>query len=544
MHAEPYHYTQRDVEVMSAAAQQMALAVRNAQIFYEQQRMAERQMILFEVLRSAQETLTVQQTLRRMLRTLAQLTDWPLVVLLEPDAEGTRWSPGLWEGRLTPPPDWALNGEPEDAEKGRACLLSQATTLPGFPEVASFIYAPLQADGRVTHALLVGSDQPYAFSDDDRALLAPLADVIALSLRNAYLFEQVNLEQRRLQSLIQSSNDGIVMLSLDRKVLVVNQQALNYLGLEHTTPADWVNRPVEEVFRALWHRSPKVVRVLTQELRRVRAGNEPVAEGEYEIAGRILTWANLPVLDEAGTALGRLVVLRDVTPIRQAERLREDLIHTMVHDLRNPLTAVRGSLQLLVSRETDLSRGSKQLLDLAFQGSTRMLDLVNAILDVGRLESGRMPLNLEVVDFQTLASDVIALQQPLAAQKELRLLLNVPHELPPVQVDQALIARVLQNLIGNAIKFTPAGGKITLSARQLEESRLEVRVQDTGPGIPPELKARLFGKFVTGNVEGRGSGLGLAFCKLALEAHGQSIRVESELGAGTTFIFTLPLAKG
>lgn len=544
MHAEPHHYTPRDVEVMTAAVQQMALAVRNAQIYYEQQRMAERQVVLFEVLRSAQESLTMQQASRLMLRTLSQLTGWPLVMLMAREDE-TIWRVELAEGRLQPPADWRMDATIQSGEAGRHCQFDMEGTLPGFPEARSFIAAPVRFGDKADKGLVVVSDQPYAFDDDDRALIGPLVDVMALVFRNAELFEQVQLNQRRLEALIQSTDDGIVMLSLDRRVLVVNQRTLDYLGLPELTPAAWIGRPVEEVFRPLRRRSPQAVRVLMQELRRVEQGDEAPASGEYEVNGRILAWANLPVLDEQGEALGRLVILHDMTPIRQAERLREDLIHTMVHDLRNPLTAVRGSLQLLQGRTEGWNRSDAQLLDLAYQGSARMLDLVNAILDVGRLESGRMPVRFQTADLRALVADVLALQQPIAIQRQVRLVEALPDDLPPVRVDTDLIARVLQNLVGNALKFTPAGGLVELSARTLDEARLlEVRVRDTGPGIPPELKARLFGKFVTGNVEGRGSGLGLAFCKLALEAHGQTINVESEVGQGSTFVFTLPLAEG
>ncbi len=542
MHSEPHHYTPRDVEVMRAAVQQMALAVRNAQIYHEQQRMAERQTVLFEVLRSAQENLTGLQAARRMLRALSQLTGWPCIALMRQVAQGV-WEPELVEGRLKPPDAWRVRMEAAEGEAGRLCVVGEDGSLPGFPEARSFIAAPFSREMTASHGLLVVSDQPYAFDDDDRALIGPLVDVIALVMRNAELFEKVQLNERRLEALIQSSRDGIVMLGLDRRVLVVNQRALEYLGLTSLTPADWIGRQVEEVFRPLWREAPHVVRVLMKELRRVREGDESAAEGEYEIGGRTLVWANIPVVDAEGEAMGRLVVLRDVTPIRQAERLREDLIHTMVHDLRNPLTAVRGSMQLLMRRSEGWNRSDKQLLDLAYQGSARMLELVNAILDVGRLESGRMPLNPERVALDSLVADVLALQEPLAIQREVRLRHSLPVDLPPVWVDATLIARVLQNLVGNALKFTPAGGEVEVSARLLDEGRIEVRVRDTGPGIPPDLKARLFGKFVTGNVEGQGSGLGLAFCKLALEAHGQSIRVESELGKGSTFIFTLPLAE-
>jgi signal transduction histidine kinase len=175
-----------------------------------------------------------------------------------------------------------------------------------------------------------------------------------------------------------------------------------------------------------------------------------------------------------------------------------------------------------------------------------MLGLVNGILDVSRLESGRMPLNRTSVEMGTLIAETLRAQAPLAADKGLRLESDVPPTLPPAWVDAELIGRVLQNLAGNAIKFTPAGGVIRLEVKSGESggrSVLLVSVSDNGPGIPDEIRNRLFQRFVAGRQEGRGSGLGLAFCKLAVEAQGGHIEVRSTPGRGATFTFALNLAE-
>jgi signal transduction histidine kinase len=173
-----------------------------------------------------------------------------------------------------------------------------------------------------------------------------------------------------------------------------------------------------------------------------------------------------------------------------------------------------------------------------------MLELVNSILDVSRLESGRMPLNRAKVEMDHLIAEMLRAQSPLAVSKGLSLESDAPPTLPPAWVDAELIGRVLQNLVGNAIKFTPSGGVIRLGVKSDASSghaMLLVSVCDNGPGIPDEIKGRLFQRFVSGRQQEHGSGLGLAFCKVAVEAHGGRIWVESAPGQGTTFTFSLPI---
>jgi two-component system phosphate regulon sensor histidine kinase PhoR len=172
-----------------------------------------------------------------------------------------------------------------------------------------------------------------------------------------------------------------------------------------------------------------------------------------------------------------------------------------------------------------------------------MLELIKAILEISRLESQQMPLEHTLVSLSDLADSALDSQLPLAAEKGVRLESDVPSTLPPAWADVTLLRRVLTNLVSNAIKFTPPDGVIRVTARvdPAEHSRLLVSVSDTGSGIPPEIQDRLFQKFVTGRQEGHGSGLGLAFCKMVIESHGDRIWLESTSEEGTTFTFGLPL---
>jgi signal transduction histidine kinase len=227
--------------------------------------------------------------------------------------------------------------------------------------------------------------------------------------------------------------------------------------------------------------------------------------------------------------------------------MREDLTHTMVHDLRNPLTNIRMALELLnqVGSVTLASETQHaEVLHIALNSTTRMLGLVNAILDVNRLESGQMPLVREPLPLRDAVTEVTLMQMPQAMEKQLRLENAVAEHLPVPHADAGLVRRVLQNLIGNAIKFTPDGGLVRVTAAAEPGSdRVVVTVCDTGPGLPPEIRANLFQKFVTGRHRERGSGLGLAYCRLAIEAHGGRIWAATEPGWGAVFNFTLPVLK-
>jgi signal transduction histidine kinase len=290
-------------------------------------------------------------------------------------------------------------------------------------------------------------------------------------------------------------------------------------------------------------------------MRRIKRGDEPTGEGEYEVAPHTIHWLNLPVTAN-GNPLGRLLVLRDVTEERLLERMREDLTHMMVHDLRNPVTSIYGWLTLLQQSSDDLSEAQNRMVESGLVSVDKLSELINNILSVSQLEGGQVPLVRRPVSLADLIAEACHAQQPQAIKKGLHVRRDVMPGLPPVWADARLIGRVLQNLIDNAIKFTPAGGSVTVTvgpthatdAGQASEQEahahyLRISVSDSGPGIPPELQRQLFQKFATGRQEASGSGLGLAFCKLAVEAHGGSIWVESEPEQGATFSFTLPIAQ-
>jgi len=408
----------------------------------------------------------------------------------------------------------------------------------------AYVGTPLIHQQQSLGAFCLFTRQPHTFSAEDLALQMSIGQQIAAAVTNARLFHDVAEERRRLQAVIETSRDGIIFADGERGILVINAAAVTQLQFPGT-PESWIGHSVSEFLMQLRHVAPGAARLALKQLRNLLQDPTQSVEGEFENAGHALQWVNLPVQTDSNTS-GRLLVLHDVTEERLLERLRQDLIHTMVHDLRTPLTGIFGSLRLLkMNAHKSLTESQQQLLAIADNSTQRMLNLVNAILDIYRLENGQMPIHWESLPLKELTAGVIEAQSALAAEHQVTLECTVPADLPPAYGDCNLLRRVIENLVGNAVKFTPAGGRIKISARldeSEEEPQLRVSISDTGAGIPPEIRERLFQKFTTGQQAQRGSGLGLAFCKMTLEAHRQRIWVEHTGPEGTTFTFSLPLA--
>ena len=251
-----------------------------------------------------------------------------------------------------------------------------------------------------------------------------------------------------------------------------------------------------------------------------------------------------PVRSPDGQITHFIAVKQDITDRRQVEQMRDDLMSVIVHDLRNPLASILTSLDLFPQIATGIALPPEamEMLQIGRANARRMLGMVNAILDMRKLESGNMTVRREQIILAELVEEACRHQSPLANRSEVLLLNDVPYELPPVAGDSLLLFRVFQNLLDNAIKYTSPGGNVEITARlALEANLVEVAIRDGGPGIDPEVQQRLFQKFVSDPRLRRGFGLGLVFCRMAVEAHGGEIWAESESGQGTTFHFTLPV---
>ena len=229
--------------------------------------------------------------------------------------------------------------------------------------------------------------------------------------------------------------------------------------------------------------------------------------------------------------------------LQELEKLRDSLTHMVVHDLRTPLTALIGGLQTMVA-VGGLDELQLELLDMSIQGGQTLLGMINDLLDISKMEDGSLQLERGEVAVPALAEVALRQVGSLAEAREVDLRADLDPDLPTLYADEDKLRRTLVNLLGNALKFTPRKGRVTLRAVR-DNGSLVFSVEDTGEGIPKEAFGKIFEKF--GQVENRqagrknSTGLGLTFCKMATEAHGGTIWVESELGVGSTFSFTIPV---
>ncbi len=548
-HSAPHHFSTEELKLMQAAADQIALALRNARIYDGQRRLAQQQTALYETLKTVGGHLQPGTVIHAAAGTVAAVTGWTAVAILLPNESKTSLKVQAASGILS-----AAEGLQIPIDKsvcGQVFTEGQTIYVPdiskrvnyvsGHEAIKSELAVPIQRGEQMLGILDVESDQLDGFQDEDIRLAESLAETIGLALDNAQLFRVIEDERSRLQALIQSNRDGVILVGIDQQILVMNQPAHELLRLPDT-PADWVNRSVMAALAELFEYAPLAAQATMGGMRYMNQGTDPPSAGEIEVEPRTLRWHNLPV-KVGDKPIGRLLSLHDITDERLLEQTRNDLTHMMVHDLRNPLNNIYGAQKLLVDLGS-LNDEQIQVLEVAMASTQRMVDLVKEILDISRLESGHMPLEREPISIDNIIQQTLESQRPQATSKDIRLTSEIPPDLSPVSADRSLIERVLQNLVGNALKFTPLGGTVLITAGQDVEAQnqLFIRVQDTGPGIPKDVQDRIFQKFTTGNQTGSGSGLGLAFSKMVVEAHNGRIWAKSWPDQGATFTFTLPTA--
>ena len=403
------------------------------------------------------------------------------------------------------------------------------------------ILDPIRAVTRAARGMAKGDlDQVVpSTTRDELGELAEAFNEMARTIRN---FRQAGTArllraQQTAQATIDSFPDPVVVVDPTGSVERANPAARQVLGVATSdgplpwTPPPQLREPLAEVLGGKLDRRP--------------IGLEHALSYRDDGQERFFLPHVLAIRDEGQGLLGAAIVLTDVTRFRLLDQLKSDMVSTVSHELKTPLTGVQMTVHLLLEEVVGpLNAKQVELLLAARQDSDRLLAMINDLLDLTRIEQGRVRLDRDLAAPADLIGEAIERFESRAKDGGVELKGSVGFGLPPVSVDRERVAHVFDNLIGNALSHTPRGGSVELSAGVKPDGSIGFEIKDTGGGIAPEHLARIFEKFyrVPGSRSSGGAGLGLAIAREIVEAHGGRIDAESQTGRGTTFAFTLPTA--
>lgn len=549
-HPEPGFFNDDTLALVQAIADQAAFAVLNARLYAESQRRTQVLGALVESAASISASLQLDEVLKRILKqtTKAMEVEAVSLALVEPDGKNlafraaTGGSGKKVEGVKIKMGQGIAGWV---AKEGKGVVVQEAQDDPRFyPEVdaatgyetEAVACAPIRADEKVIGVLEALNPVSGAFASDALLVLEGIGNLAGTAIQHTQLFQQVEVARKRYLELFEDSVDPILITDREGKIQEANRQAeillgfdeetLHQMDVHHFHQADW-----KALGKDLSNLGPD--KSVSYESVLHSDGNETNVEmyvRQAEVDGYdVLQW-----------------IMRDITERKNLDNLREDLASMIYHDLRSPLANVVSGLDVLeMMLPADEDPTIRSVLDIAMRSTERVQRLATSLLDTSRMEAGQSIGNPEPTAATDLVQAALEAVLPGAEARQVKLEGAVAKNLPKVLADAEMIRRVMINLLENAIKYSQEDQTVTLGAKR-HGDEVEFWVQDQGRGIPKEEQERIFEKFArvqigaTGNT--KGLGLGLAYCKLAVEGHGGRIWVESEPGEGAKFIFTLQTA--
>lgn len=561
----PQHFLPYEIELLRTFANQAAQAVQNADLYAVTYRALETRIELLSALAGLGRQLMATTSLH----TIADL-------LLQSALEATTATTGavlLRDNRSGQMTLAALAGYPAEIFSDPA-LLAQGITgrvirsgqpiicdcvqddpdyLPLLPTTAAQLSVPIIWQGATLGAITLESAQ--GFREEQGDFVVQLANQAVFAIENARLFDHASEARDRMQAILDTMTEALVLIDRHGQFALANPR-VDLLGLDnhHLIGHELdslLDEPDLNLAERLGFQSDQDMRRLVKMLW------GPVVQADTLVytlhtggsAPRYIQRQVIPVRDESGEVIGVLLVFSDRTEQHNLERAREEFSQMIVHDLRSPLTAVTSSVELLseiIPPDNEFSHLVTKTAGASQRAIRKLLNRVDSLLDISRMKSGVMSLHLEEVDdLGPLVDNVRTELEPLARELDIVVVPDMPETHPRLVIDVEKVERVLLNLVDNALKFSPRESEIVVRVR-IEDYLLRVDVIDQGPGVPEASRQSIFERFVQiQNQAGRhrgGSGLGLNFCKLAVEAHGGKIWIEENPVGGSIFAFTLPIA--
>lgn len=429
---------------------------------------------------------------------------------------------------------------------------------PLLEQAGAQLAVPVMRQSQVIGVTVLESDRPNAFHDEDLHFLTQLTNHLTIAIDNSSLFARIAEGRDRLEVILNAMTEAIILVDRSGTIALANPCVsligLNARRLVGQSVGNLLADNTLDMAARMGFESTEHFRALMAELHTPGSWLH-VAPASYSVEGEdgtlFIQRQVIPVSGEDGEPVGVLLVFYDQTEERELMQMRDDLTRMIVHDLRSPLAAVTTGLKLLreiVPGDAPYRGVLDTTTDTSQRAIRKLLSRVDSLLDIARTETGPLNLDIEPTELAKLVDSVCTEHNPLARELDVTLHSEVNGDLPPLHVDADKIERVLQNLVDNALKFSPADSTITIRAQasSVAQGFLRIEVADEGPGVPEDDKTRLFERFA--QVKGRrgarrGIGLGLTFCKLAVEAHGGHIWIEDNPGGGSIFAFTLPVTE-
>lgn len=551
---EARDFASQEVDVARMLANHAAIAVHNARLYEDTQRQLRISALLNEASKVINSSLDTDQILQSLLAQMNDLLNAEAISIALVDTERDELVYTVAEGLgseeivgLRLPSNQGVSGWV--MKHGQPALVPDMTKDPRFyvegdrrtgQTTRAMICAPLQVKEEVLGTIQAINPKKGSFTGNDLQLLVNLANLASSALNNAQQYARTLAAEERYLSLFEDSINPILLTDFEGNIVEANRSAAEFLGYSH---AELLSLPIVSL-HVVEGNDGALPSLKTIPATRAFTFESKVATKEGE-AIPVETYVKRTV--SAGTQLLQWIY-RDITQEIELEEMRGDLMAMLVHDLQSPLSNVISSLELLryeLPAEGDDIMNS--IVDIAVRSSNRLQTLIRSLLDISHLEAGRPVADLAFAELPDLVKEGFEIVQPVYHRRHAELRTDSPDDLPPVYVDADMIRRVFVNLLDNASKYSPEGFPVTVSITPPDAAGfIRVSVSDEGSGIPPRYRDVIFEKFRRFQGEGapKGMGLGLAFCRLAIEAHGGEIWVDDGPTGGARFNFTLPTKAG
>jgi PAS domain S-box-containing protein len=564
-----------EVTLVESVVTQAAIAVQNAGLYEEirdlnrslEARVAsrtrdlarekERMETLYAIGQELGTSLDLDQVLEKTLQRITQAVNAKqgAIMMLDPEKAVLHYAARLTEGSPSAngnSPAFRANiGIPGWVIKHQEAVLIQDVTEDDRwqrvdeddPVAGSLIAAPLIVGDDIHGVLQVSDTDKNAFDQDQQRLIVASALQIAQAMHNAKLYSREQKERTQTQAVLQSIADGVIVNDTRDRVIVFNAAAEEILDTKQTAV---LGQDVWRLFDVFDEngRSDALAAMEAISSSPLSSVGQAI-ETTIEIQSKVISAHMTPVVTPDDTALGVVTALRDITREVEADRAKSEFVSTVSHELRTPLTSIKGYTDLIYAGAVGpVNDQQKRFLSIIKSNADRLTALINDLLDISRIESGRVKIKVEPQNLIEIVDEVVESLREQIEGKGIRLELKLPDVVPDIMGDRVRLNQIVTNLIGNAHKYTDDGWvRVTLS---LLEGAIRLDVADSGIGISMEDQGKIFEKFYRADtpvMEGRGgTGLGLAITKELVELHGGRMWVKSELGVGSTFTVVLPAA--